>query len=140
MSATGRTSEAGATLIEMLVVVGILALVTGLVFPAWTSPLQRVSLYRARAALIADLRTARADSVREGGAVTLDLSDDGHGYGWEQSRVALPAAIAVDGEPRSITFFADGTSSGGALKIMDQGRTLALAVDPATGLVAAAPG
>jgi len=140
MSAIGKPSEAGATLIEMLVVVGILALITGLVFPAWTSPLQRVALYQARANLVANLRTARADSVRESDVVTLQLAEDGRGYGWEQSSVVLPRTIGVDGASRSITFFADGSSSGGALKVTGGDRSLAVEIDPATGLVEAEPG
>lgn len=136
----GSAREAGATLIEMLVVVGILGLVTALIFPAWTSPLQRVRLYEARAALIANLRTARADSVRGGGQVTLDLAEDGRGYGWEQSTAVLPAGVGIDGDPRSISFFADGSSSGGVLKVLDRGRTLQVEVDPASGLVEAPPG
>lgn len=140
MSATGSRADAGATLIEMLVVVGILGLVTALVFPAWTGPLRRVQLYEARAALVAHLRTARADSVRGGGPVTLELADDGQSYGWEQSRAVLPSGVGIDGQPRSITFFADGSSSGGALKVTGRGRSLAVEVDPASGLVEAPPG
>ena len=143
MSATGERSsvggrEAGATLIEMLVVIGILGLVTGLVFPAWMAPLHRVQLYEARAALIAHLRTARADSVRGGDTVTLGPADDGRGYGWERFHTSLPGVVAIEGDP--ITFFADGSSSGGSLKLSDPSRTLSVAVDQGTGLVAAPPG
>jgi len=140
MSEAGNRAQAGETLIEVLVVVGILGLITAMVFPAWISPLQRVRLYEARAALIAHLRTARADSVRGDRAVTLELADDGRGYVWEQSSAALPMGVGIDGDPRSITFFADGSSSGGALKLIGRGQVLTLAVDPTTGLVEAAPG
>ena len=140
MSATGRRSDSGTTLIEMLVVIGILGLITGLVFPAWTSPLRRVQLYEARAALVANLRAARAASVRGGGPVTLGVTDDGRGYGWSGSRAFLPAPVAIAGEPRSITFFADGSSTGGALKLTERERTLTVEIDPASGLVAPAPG
>ncbi|HEX2817816.1 MAG TPA: GspH/FimT family pseudopilin [Phenylobacterium sp.] len=140
MSATGSRPDAGATLIEMLVVVGILGLVAVLVFPAWISPLQRVQLYEARAALVSHLRTARADSIRQGAQVTLELTDGGRGYGWEQRRTALPAGVVVDGEPRAITFFADGSSSGGELKVISRGRSLLVEVDSASGLTEAPPG
>ena len=43
-------------------------------------------------------------------------------------------------EPRSITFFADGSSTGGALKLTERERTLTVEIDPASGLVAPAPG
>jgi general secretion pathway protein H len=139
MSATGNRSDVGATLIEMLVVLGILALITGLVFPAWTGPPQRIALFHARDGLIANLRTARAESIRGGVSVALELADDGRGYGWGLSRVKLPSAVAIDGEPRSIGFFADGSSSGGVLKLAGRDGVLAVAVDPATGVVAASP-
>jgi general secretion pathway protein H len=137
MSATGSRSEDGATLIEMLVVLGILALITGLVFPAWTGPLQRIALFHARDGLIANLRTARAESIRHGEPVALELADDGRGYGWGLSRVTLPRMVGIAGEPRSIGFFADGSSSGGVLKITGRDGVLAVAVDPATGVAAA---
>jgi general secretion pathway protein H len=140
MSATGDQTEAGATLIEMLVVIGILGLVAGLVFPTWSSPLRRVQLYEARSALVAHLRDARADSVRSGDSVTLELSDDGRAYGWEQSRAVLPAGVGIDGEPRAIAFFADGSSSGGVLRLKDAHRALTIQIDPASGLTEAPPG
>lgn len=140
MSATGSRAEAGATLIEMLVVLGILGLITGLMFPAWAGPLHRVQLYEARAALVGHLRTARADSVRRGEPVTLELADDGRAYGWGQSRAVLPPGVGIDGQPRSIRFFPDGSSTGGALKMTNGARSLAVEVDPASGLVEAPPG
>jgi general secretion pathway protein H len=140
MLATGSRQDAGTTLIEMLVVVGIVGLVAVLVFPAWSSPLQRVQLYEARAALVSHLRTARADSVRQGVQVALEVTDGGHGYGWEERQTALPAGVIIDGDPATITFFADGSSSGGELKVTGRGRSLSVEVDPASGLTEATPG
>jgi general secretion pathway protein H len=140
MSATGRPGtgaawERGATLLEMLVVLGILGLVTGLVFSSWTAPVRRVQLYEARMALVSNLRTARASALRGGAAVSLELADDGRGYGWRARRVYLPGVVAIEGQPRAITFFTDGSSTGGALKLSDHGRSESVSVDPATGLV-----
>jgi general secretion pathway protein H len=136
----GGRPDAGATLIEMMVVLGILGLITAMTFPAWMSPLRRVQLYEARAALVGHLRTARADAVRGGGPVTLELAQDGGAYGWERSRAMLPVGVRIEGDPRAITFFSDGTSSGGALKITGRGRGLTVEVDPASGLTEAPPG
>ena len=136
MSATGRRGEVGATLLEMLVVVGILGMVTALVFPAWVAPLRRIQLYEARAALISNLRTARALSVRGGGPVSIEPAQDGRGYGWAVARVYTPALVSVTGDP--ITFYADGSSSGGTLKLSERERALSVTVDPVTGL--AGPG
>lgn len=132
MSATGRRGEAGATLMEMLVVVGILGLVTALVFPAWISPLRRIQLYEARSALVSNLRLARALSVRSGEPVSFALAEDGRGYGWGTTRVYAPAPVSIVGDP--ITFYADGSSSGGGVTLVERERTVSVAVDPATGL------
>ncbi len=132
MSATGRRGEAGATLMEMLVVVGILGLVTALVFPAWISPLRRIQLYEARSALVSNLRLARALSVRSGEPVSFAPAEDGRGYGWGTTRVYAPAPVSIVGDP--ITFYADGSSSGGAVTLVERERTVSVAVDPATGL------
>jgi len=137
MSATGRNAEAGATLLEMLVVVAIMTLVAGLTFPNVPRTLDRMSLSRTRAELVTKLRMARADAARRGRAVSLDIADDGRSYGWDQSEVALPAALRVEGETRSITFFADGSSSGGVLEVIGRRGALKVAVDPITGVPAA---
>ena len=139
MSATGSRSDAGATLLEMLVVLGILGLITGLVFPGVVHPLQRMSQLEARAALAANLRLARAEAARRGHAVVVDLAGDGGGYGWDGALVRLPASLRVDGQSRSIRFFADGSSSGGRLVIRSAARADAVEVSP-LGVVTAAAG
>jgi general secretion pathway protein H len=144
MSATGNKNQAGFTLLEMLVVVGIMGLIAALVFPAWISPVRRAQIYEARAALAANLGLARAASVRGNQTVTLELADDGSGYFWESTGAHLPAPVSIEGQPRSVTFYADGSSTGGALTLKEKERAVTVTVDPATGLVRdltqAAPG
>jgi general secretion pathway protein H len=139
MSATGSRGESGATLLEMLVVLGVLGLITGLVFPSVIHPLQRMTQLQARAALAANLRLARAEAARRGRAVVVDLAGDGGGYGWDSGAVRLPAALRIDGQTRSIRFFADGSSSGGRFWIRDVARAEAVEVDP-LGVVTTASG
>lgn len=139
MSATGSRSDAGATLLEMLVVLGILGLVTAMVFPSVVHPLQRMTQLQARAALAANLRLARAAAARQGHAVIVDLAADGRGYGWQGAAVALPDPLRVEGQARSIRFFADGSSSGGRFWIESGERAEAVAVSP-SGVVQAAAG
>src|SRR6202008_694816 len=112
-------------------------LVTALVFPAWTSPLRHAQLDEARAALVANLRIARAGAVRGGEPVSLALSDDGRGYGWGAKRVFLPAAVGVAGDPGEVVFFADGSSTGGAFRLFEAKRAVRVDVDAATRLAEA---
>jgi general secretion pathway protein H len=126
--------EAGYTLIEMLVVMGIFGLISAMVFPAWMNPLQRAQLVEAQTALVSNLRLARALALHEDRVVHFDLSDDGRAYRWERSWVPMPPTVHVDGRPRSITFFSDGSSSGGQLKLVDRAWQVRVAIDPVTGL------
>jgi general secretion pathway protein H len=140
MSATGEAAEAGSTLLEMLVVIGIMVLVAGVVYPNVLRPLERMPLLAARATLVADLRKARADSARLGRIVRVDLDEDGRGYQWNAAAVVLPSPVRLEADRRAVLFFADGSSSGGRLKLTGRGRALEVAVDPTTGVVAAGPG
>ena len=140
MSATGdgaygHRADAGFTLLEMLITVGIMVLITGLVFPDLVRPLQRMPLSEAHAALAANLRAARADAARAGRSMTVQAAQDGRSYGWAGRGTPLPEGIRLQGEAPEIVFFADGSSSGGDWKLADARRTLEVSVDPATGVV-----
>jgi general secretion pathway protein H len=135
MSATGRPAEAGWTLIEMLVVIGILGLISGLVFPSLQGPLQRAQLQSARSELVTNLRMARAGAVRQGHSVAVDISADGRGYGWGQTSVVLPAGLRALSDERAVRFFGDGSSTGGELEIVGRGQSLRVVIDPVTGVV-----
>jgi prepilin-type N-terminal cleavage/methylation domain-containing protein len=133
----GRPAEAGYTLIEMLTVMGIFGLISAMVFPAWMNPLQRAQLVEVRTALVSNLRLARALAVHEDRPVRFDLSADGRAYRWERSWVMLPPTVAMESRPQSITFFHDGSSSGGELKLIEHAWRARVAVDPTTGLTSA---
>lgn len=137
MSATGDRADAGFTLLEVLTTLAIMVLITGLVFPNVLKPLEHMPLAEARAALAANLRAARADAATSGHSVTLDLAEDGKSYGWARAGVDLPAGVTVETGPRSVTFFADGSSSGGRWRIADRRRALEVVVDPDVGVVKA---
>jgi general secretion pathway protein H len=121
----------------MLAVLGILGLVTGLVFPVWISPLRVAQLYEARAALEANLRSARALAVKTGAPVSLALSEDGRGYAWGGGRAYLPEPVSIAIEPAPITFFPDGGSTGGGVRLAEKDRAVTLSIDPLTGQVEA---
>lgn len=135
MSATGENADAGFTLLEMLVTLGIMVLITGLVFPSLLRPLQRAPLVEARAALAANLRAARADAARAGRSVTVEAAQDGRSYGWAGRGTTLPEGVAFQGDAPAVVFFADGSSTGGDWRLADARRTLEVSVSPATGVV-----
>lgn len=135
MSAIG--SDSGMTLLEALVVVGITAMVGALEYPNLERALDVLSLRETASTLTANLRVVRADALRTGQDVTFALAPDGRGYGWSEGQARkIPSTVALSVEPGgTIRFFADGSSSGGAIKLMAAGRAIPISVDSATGTV-----
>jgi len=137
MSAAG--SDSGMTLLEALVVVGITALVGALEFPNLERALDVLSLRETASTMTADLRVVRADALRTGQDITFALAPDGRGYGWSEGQARkIPPAVTLQVEPGgTIKFFADGSASGGTLKLTSAGRAIPISVDSATGTVTA---
>jgi type II secretory pathway pseudopilin PulG len=135
MSATGdggfeTSGEAGTTLIEALVVVSILALVGLIAFPRLQQGFQVLSERQAMSQVEARLRQSRAEALRRDEPVAFTAA-----------AVSPPGvALAVDGGG-PITFFGDGSSSGGVVRVFAGRRTLAImAVSPQGGAMTVRPG
>lgn len=136
MSATGETpisapNERGATLLEMIVALGILAMMAGIVFPVFARPYSRLQAGMAPLQVQADMRLAHAQAVRTGQDVVLAPADSGRDYGWSGGRRLLPAGatLAVDqpllfrrGGVLDATTVVVGTP-GGARRVVIDGRT-----------------
>jgi general secretion pathway protein H len=138
MSATGdgrdaAGAEAGFTLIEMLVVVGVMALVSGLIFPSFARTSQTLLLTRAEAGVAADLRAARAAALRSGRPVALTVAADGSDYTVGGQTRVLPGHMRLAARG-PIAFFPDGSSFGGRIDLAEDGRGRVLLVDAVTGL------
>ncbi|WP_165837595.1 GspH/FimT family pseudopilin [Zavarzinia aquatilis] len=135
MSATG---ERGATLIEVMVALAILALAGAIVYPTMDRGFAQMQFRRAAEQLSADLRGARGLALTAGRPVALVLSGDGGGYdpGTGAARRAVDG-ITLSGTPR-VTFFADGSTSGGAIALVAARgtRRAEVTVDVVTGAVA----
>lgn len=141
MWATGRpernAAEAGFTLIEMLAVLGIMALIAGLTFAASGRLLTRAALGQARFDTLALLVEARADARMKGRTIVVSATRDGAALtATGRPRRAMPAAVAV-ATPAPVRFFADGTSSGGVVALAAEQQTLTVQVTPANGLARA---
>lgn len=131
MSATG--SEAGVTLIEMLVVLAILALIGSVAFSGTPRIVERMAFHQSLSGLGAQARMARARAVRLNEPTAIVPARDSASYrvGTEQE-IDLPRGIAVSGGP--IRYFPDGTARGARLQITGAGLRGMLTVDPVTGL------
>ena len=168
-SATGRSRRPpragrGVTLLELLVVLGMLAVAAGLIAPRMARSLEGRELHEAAARFAHTARTVRelAISTAQTYALEIDLSagtyvvvvESGHsadGQGravqasWLKS-ARWPAGIrvgayrsangmAVGGPVERLRFFPDGTSSGASFRLEAGDDAYAIVVHPQNGLV-----
>lgn len=139
--------RAGFTLIEMLVVLAILALVAALLPPLLEGGQARAELTAASRELAAALRETRSLALREGHseAFLVDSTAGVFRAGPAPARRVAPGlalAIVAPADGRTATpvgairFFADGSSSGGRLILLQGERRSYVTVDWLTGRVA----
>jgi general secretion pathway protein H len=141
MSATGKPGAQGFTLIEALVVVGVTALLSGLMFPRLQGMVGAQEFRTARSQVLLGVQETRALAIRRGEGVAFVVSADGHGYRIEgDAPVVLPDAVSlIRSEGRGgVYFYADGTSNGGRIALSAGKRREEFIIFPATGLIAEA--
>jgi general secretion pathway protein H len=142
MSATGRAASAaderGFTLLETLVVIAITALIGAIVFPDMERSLRSLTVRQTAAMVQANLRIARGEALRGDQMVAFAVDADGGGYAWTNGPAQrAPAGVELSlANRRPITFFPDGSSSGGEVTLAGAGRQVTVSVDPQTGAVA----
>jgi type II secretion system protein H len=140
-------AQAGFTLLELMAVLGLMALLMGLVLPSLFHSWEREKQRAALRALTATLRTARSEAVTRGVKVRLFLNLktgryrlEGSEQGGTLTGMSLDGASLVwQNQEKSqgyIVFYGDGSSSGGRLVLVDpSGRRNLLEVKPVTGKV-----
>jgi general secretion pathway protein H len=143
--------EAGFTLLELLVVVGILALATSISWPLMRNTSVAHRLDGATSDIVATARMARAEAMRTGNevALILDMTERRYGAPGATGPRTLPGGVAIEvqlpaGEQVSpssgrIRFFADGASTGGRVILRAGTRTAAIDIDWLTGAAHALP-
>ena len=133
MSATGES--AGFTLIELLVTLAVAALVVGLAFPAIERVSRRQRLDAGKIVAEESLRSARADALRLARGIRVTADADGRGLSYgppPPADVTLPRVQVSQG---GIAFFADGSSSGGEVRLSDGGESRRLTVLAPSGAI-----
>lgn len=139
MSATGDR-QGGATLVETLVLMSVVALIGTIAFPNLDAAVSRSLFEQARAGVKADLRMARAQALRTGRPVALTAADNAAGYGWtEGPRRALLAGLRLKIVPETVRFLPDGSTTGGVVSLVDERRRSTFLVDAAGGVSQVAP-
>lgn len=120
MSATGKTDARGFTLIEMLVVLAVLGLVSGVAFPAVERAVAQQRFRLAAGEVEATLRGQRASAIAQG--IRLGVASP-----------ALDGAMTVDLPAAGLDFYPDGSSSGGQVTLSDGRAEVRFVIDAATG-------
>jgi general secretion pathway protein H len=132
--------EVGATMIEALVVLAILAAMAAVVWPMQARLASERVLPSAVGEVIFELRSGRAEALRSGRetAVVFDLEARSIGQSGRSART-IPSDVAISvTTPRSeqregaltrIRFLPDGRSSGADIQLEHRGRRTRIVVD-----------
>jgi general secretion pathway protein H len=122
----------GFTLLEMLVVIAITALISGIVAANMERTLDALQLQQNVRLLQADLRVARATALRTGKSVDLEATNRGREYDWIGGTRFLPSGITLS-MSRPFIVYPDGSVDAPPMVMASAGRSHTLAVDPVTG-------
>ncbi len=137
----------GFTLVELLVVMGIIALVLALAAPMVSRGLPGASIKTAASDVAQGLRRAQSEAIVNNAEVVFRLDVDGRRFavGDGAKALALPKEIelslvvgdseVVDDSIGGIRFFPDGSSTGGRVRLAIADRVYRVSVDWLTGRV-----
>ncbi len=139
MPVTSVTGNRGFTLLELLVVLAIMVLLAG----AWPFAAPRLfptqQLRNEGQKLVAALRSARMTARIGGVPQSLELLDAGAGYQTSSEPHQLSTGVIAqlrndtNLRPTGVTFFPDGSSTGGVIDLNLPNRTVSVEVGKITG-------
>jgi general secretion pathway protein H len=131
----------------VLVVMTILALIAAVAMPSIRLPTQGAPLRLVAADIAAKLRAARALAIAENRDIAFVFDAQARTYAVEGTGYPAPLApeaslsittarqLVRGSEEVRLVFFADGTSSGGTIRLSHERRSIAITVAWLTGVV-----
>lgn len=144
-----RARQRGFTLLELLVVLVIAVLLVALTPPLLSRMSGATELRGAARQIAAGLRLAREQAVtrQQDAVMTLDLAQHRFAVSGDPREVVLPESVALhflygtvgvgrSGPTGGIRFFADGSSTGGAITVSGPKLAYRVNVDWLTGAIA----
>lgn len=128
--------EDGFTLIEMLVTLGVLGLAAGIAFPSVERAMRSQQFASAAAGIDLAVREARADAVQRGATQSLTPLPGRTGLRRPTGEaIALPVGARIEVSGEGVSFYRDGSSSGGSIALLDGPRGRRWDISAGTGLV-----
>jgi general secretion pathway protein H len=142
----GHGAMAGFTLVEMLVVLGIIALVVTTAVPLLSRGSDTLRLETASYEIASALRATRAAAIVQNSVMTLKVDVDRRTFGSAvvpqrsfaptiEAKMTYAAATRSASSEGGFRFFPDGSSTGGDLTLASNGNQVRLCVDWLTGTV-----
>ena len=140
-----RKRHSGFTLLELLVVLVLMGLITGMAVPLLSSGLPGAQLKASARELLAGLRQARdqAITLRQDAALTIDVQKHAFQVSGNPRVYKLPAKVKIGlfvadtqaaGDVGAFRFYPDGSSTGGRVTVSLDRTTYQIDVDWLTGM------
>jgi general secretion pathway protein H len=120
------SSDSGFTLLELLVVLGIMGLIYGLAVPIYSKFLPSVTLNSTAEEVVSDLRRSRLKAILSGKPVTFILQENGEGYSLPDLKIDKQTKgvdLSFQGKERQKIIFTPDGKNGGFILVLTTGET-----------------